>query len=267
MQIRWRPEIMDVELGFYAIRYHDKTPQVNLTVAPPGAPGFDPRYFNPVTGEIGNYQLAYGEGIKAYGMSFSTETMGANIAGEVSVRRNTPLVSDPSVSVNPVYAVGNSAHAQVSVIAFLQRNSLFDSASLTGEVAANTRTSITQNASALAANSSKSAWASRFVFEPSWYQVAPGWDMSAPIGLGYSTHGNSSVVSQFNGGVKKGGDLTLGIKGVYRQTWNFGLTYTQFLGTEGNSIEPTGPGGSGQVSFKQSLKDRNYISFSAQHSF
>lgn len=280
VQVRWRPQGHDVELGFYAIRYHDKTPQIYLFPSAAVVPGvglvvLDPANFNPGIGKLGHYQLVYPESIKAYGASFSTQLGDLNVAGEVSVRRNTPLVSDPTIvgatvpigstgdnNNNPLYAVGNSAHAQLSTIYILPPARLWNSANFLGEIAWNRRTSTTKNPEALAANSSRDAWALRFIFEPAWYQVSPGLDLSAPIGLGYSTHGNSSVVLAFNPGGKEGGDLSVGLKGVYLQAWTLGLNYTHYFGSEG-----TGLNAQGQFSFKQSLADRDFVSFSVQRSF
>ncbi|MNN23387.1 hypothetical protein D3C81_1367830 [compost metagenome] len=261
-QIRWRPEGSDLEFGFYAIRYHDKTPQFYLS------PGENP---DPAIGKLGEYRLVYPEDIKAYGMSVSTQVGEASVAAEFSVRRDTPLVSDPQIVApgsnfdndgHPAYAVGNSAHAQVSSIYILQPTSFWSSATALGEIAWNRRTSITKNPDALAANSSRDAWAMRGVFEPAWYQVAPGLDLSAPFGIGFSTHGNSSVVGSFNPAGKKGGDLNFGIAGLYQQTWKFGASYTHYFGETGNALNDAN-----QLSFEQSFADRDFVSLYVQRSF
>lgn len=268
VQLRWRPTNLDVEFGLYAIRYHDKTPQLYIR------PAFAGGTLDPATGQIGDYQLVYAEDIKSYGASFSTQIGDANVAGEVSVRRNTPLVSEttifgvttPETSANnsshPAYAVGNSAHANLSTVYILPQSDLWNTANFLGEIAWNRRTSITKNPEALAVNSSRDAWAMRFVFEPTWFRVTPDFDISAPIGVGYSAHGNSSVVSQFNPGGKNGGDLSIGLKGTYQQTWRMGLNYSHYFGSEGTALDT-----SGQKSFKQSLADRDFISLSVQRSY
>nr|WP_246542412.1 DUF1302 family protein [Collimonas antrihumi] len=84
-------------------------------VAPNGSI-INPNVVNLANGQIGEYSLAYGEGIKLYGASFSTTLGGANVAGEVSVRCNTPLVSTaqavlPGMNVDggsPLFAIGKS---------------------------------------------------------------------------------------------------------------------------------------------------------------
>src|SRR3546814_18308220 len=107
---------------------------------------------------------------------------------------------------NSLYATGNSAHAQLSIIQVFDGSPLWESANLIGEVAWNRRTAITKNAAALDPNTTRDAWGFRAVFEPAYYQVLPGLDVTVPIGFGYNPKGRSSVVGNFNGGVDKGGD-------------------------------------------------------------
>ena len=70
-QVRWRPSGHDVELGLYAIRYHEKLPQLYL-IPSAAVPGvglvvFDPANFASSIGKFGRYQLVYPENIKAFG--------------------------------------------------------------------------------------------------------------------------------------------------------------------------------------------------------
>jgi hypothetical protein len=261
MQLRWRPKGSDLEFGLYAIQYHDKTPQVYLY---PGV-SVDPGIL-----KFGEYRLVYpNQNIRSYGISVSTQLGDVNVSGEASVRRDTPLVSEPQFvaptadnEANAAYALGNSAHAQVSAIYIVPPGQMWNSAVFVGELAWNRRTSVTSNANALAANSSRDAWAMRFIFTPTWYQVSGLLDLSVPVGLGYSSKGNSSVVSQFNPGGKKGGDISVGLQGIYQQTWKFGINYAHFFGSEGTALNQLG-----QFSFKQTFADRDFVSLSVQRTF
>lgn len=266
LQLRFRPASIDAEFGLYAVQYHDKTFQAYLR--PVGLP---PPFGAGAPFPL-NYQLVYPENIKSYGASVSTLVGAVNVAAEVSIRRNTPLVSGPQVDGSidgsggigdqALYAVGNSAHINLSAIAFLNGNPLWDQANLLAEFGWNRRTSITKNASALDPNTSRDAWALRFLLEPQYFQVAPSLDLSVPIGLGYSRQGASSVVAQFNGGVKRGGDFSIGVKGAYQQVWKFGINYTKFLGKEGPAL-----GADAHFTFKQSLADRDFVSLTVQRTF
>lgn len=266
LQLRWRLDELDTEFGFYAVRYHDKLPQAYLR--PLGLPApFGLGAPFPL-----NFQRVYPEAIRSYGMSFSTSVGDFNVAGEASVRRNTPLVSGPQVDLSPdgsagignkaLYAVGNSAHLNLSTVYLLKPGPLWQGGSFLGEIAWNRRTAITDNKAALDPNTSRDAWGLRFVFEPSWFQVLPQLDISMPLGVGYNPKGNSSVVQQFNGGTRKGGDISIGLKGTYQQTWRFGLNYTHFFGSADGAL-----GADGHLTFKQSLGDRDFVSFSLQTTF
>lgn len=269
VQLRYRSEAIDTDFGLYAIRFHDKSPQLYLR--PAAIPNF-------ATGQIGQYLWAYPENIKAYGASFSKTVSYFNFAGEVSVRHNTPLSSDgqtdlfgivpaafggPSAPAdndkNPLYAVGNSAHAQLSWLATLPPNFLANETSFLGEIAWNRRTSITKNAGALNPNADRDAWNIRMIFEPSYRQVLSGIDLSVPVGVGYGI-GNSSVVGAFNG--DKVGDFSIGLNATYLDAWRFGINYTHFFGPEGTFLDAANHG-----SYEQSLKDRDFISMSVRTTF
>lgn len=257
VQARFR--IGEVDYGLYAIRYHDKAPQIYLR------PGVVPDF---ATGQIGQYLLVYPENIKSYGASATTTVGNVNFAAEVSIRRNTPLDSDAQLDPlgtgdnrnNPLYAVGNSAHAQISWLASLGPSFISKEADFLGEIAWNRRTSITKNPAALNINATRDASNIRMVYEPKYRQVWPGVDLSVPIGVGYGISGNSSVVGSFNGeGV---GDVSIGVSGSYLDVWRFGLNYTHYFGAEGTFIDAAG-----HRSFKQSLADRDFISFTARRTF
>lgn len=263
LSLRFSPEDWNTDFGLYAIRYHAKDPMI-YTRANPGGP-------NPLTGQLGEYQLVYAEGIRAFGASFSTSVGDANVAGEVSVRRNTPLVSVSQANPtglgdndsHALYAVGNSLHAQLSSLYSFNSNGIWDSASLAGEVAWHRRTSITKNAAALDPNSERDAWGLRMSFTPNFFQVYPGVDLSVPLGLGYNPKGRSSVISKFNNGVgDKGGDVSIGLQLEYLQTWKAGLNYTHYIGGSDNFLDSQNAN-----TYGQPLKDRDFIAFTVQRSF
>jgi hypothetical protein len=262
MQLRYRPEDADVELGFYAVNFHSKSPVVYAYLSPAFAPS--------------TFRMAFPENIKAYGASFSTTVGETNVAGELSYRRNMPLVAQggavtvlPGVVADnrdhPLYPVGQSLHAQVSWISLLSRSALWEGGSFVGELAWNRRLGIRENAQALDPNASCDAAAVRFIFQPTYYQVIGGLDLSVPIGLGYGLYGKSSVLNP-GFSVNHGGDFSIGIAGDYLKVWKFSLDYRYFFGTESTATGPT----NAQVqswSYNQSLHDRNFLALSVQRSF
>lgn len=268
VQLRLRPDGIDTEFGLYATQYHDKTPQFYVYPMSPPLPSI------PLT-----YKLVFPENIRAYGASFSTVLGSASVAGEISFRRNTPLVSrltllDQAGALsadndgNPFYAVGNSAHLNLSAIMSLSPTALWEGGTLLAEVGWNRRTSITKNPASLDPNVDRDAWGFRFVFEPAYFQVLPGLDITVPIGVGYNPKGKSSVVSAFNGGVHRGGDVSIGINGEYQKVWKLSAKYARFLGSENvRTIPNDSPTAPLMSSFGQTFKDRAFLSFSVQRTF
>lgn len=263
VQVRWRSAALDTDFGFYAIRYHATTPSnINNVLT-----GFPPAL------SASSYRWMYHEGVRAYGASFAKTLDEWSLAGEVSVRHNTPLASSGQSTLanvgvnaglnnssNPGYAVGESAHAQVSWIASLGPSFIAREASFVGEIAWNERTKVTRNAQMLNPNSDKSAVGTRMVYAPSYRQVAPGLDLTPSIGLGYTFGASSAVGPGF--GVNKGGDLNFGLSGVYLGTWNFALNYVHYLGKAAPTLDAAN-----NAQFKQALKDRNSLTFSVRTTF
>ena len=98
------------------------------------------------------------------------------------------------------------------------------------------------------------------VYEPTYRQVLPGLDLSVPVGFSYFPKGKSSVVSNF--GPDKGGDMNIGLKASYLDVWRFSLNYTHFYGSEAGYLDEAT-----HQNMKQSLADRDYVSFSIYRTF
>ncbi|MGA0609637.1 DUF1302 domain-containing protein [Caldimonas sp. KR1-144] len=276
VQLRWSPTGSDYEFGFYAAQYHDKTPAV---------PVFD--FVN------GNVHLAYAKNIRTFGASVTSSVGQLNWALEGSVRSNAPLTSDPAVlglgpilscgnsDSEPCFAVGRTAHLQLSGIYVLQPGALWGGGAVLGELAYNRRLKVTKDIFAIGPdgssaglggldpNTTKGAWAFRMLFEPQYFQVLPGLDLSLPIGLGVNFGGRSSAIFNYAGGASDAGDYSIGVKGKYLNAWNFGLTYTDYFGKAKTFTETlvAGAGSPRQLTFGQSLKDRAYVSFTASRTF
>ncbi|MDF1552935.1 MAG: DUF1302 domain-containing protein [Deferrisomatales bacterium] len=274
VQLRVRPGF-GLDLGFYAIQYHDKTPQIYVM------PGVDPNIgvINPGVldpsdpSKAGEYFLTYPENIRAYGMSATTTWDVWNFAAEVSMRRNTPLVSDPVTIIpafdlnagadnddNPGYAVGRSVHAQFNWFAVFGPSFISNEASFLGEVAWNRVTSITKNSDVVDPNAERTGLGFRMVYEPTYRQVMSGLDLSVPVGLAYFPKGRSMVVSNF--GPDNGGDMSLGLNATYLDVWRFALNYTHFYGPAEGALDSET-----HLSLKQSLADRDFVAFSVRRTF
>ncbi len=263
-QLRWSPEGSGVDLGLYAVHYSDKTPNVVLS---------------PLTGI---YRLFYQQNIKAFGASASTTLGSANIALEASVRHNAPLVNSGTADLfglvpvafggpaqaadndgNPSYPIGKTAHLNLSTLYQLPVFAYVPESTMAAELAWNRTTSVKRNAAALDPNADRDAWSMRGVYEATFRQALSGFDLSLPVGLSYSPKGRSSAVSAF--GVHHGGDMSVGLNGVYLSTWYFGLNFTHFYGPESTAVVLHGAGTA--YTYKQNLKDRDFVSISLRRTW
>ncbi|WP_447750114.1 DUF1302 domain-containing protein [Pseudomonas nicosulfuronedens] len=260
MQLRWRTETVD--WGVYAIRFHDKNPQLNVR------PDF--ASLNPVTGKAGEFYWVYPEGIEALGASFSTTLSNFNVAGELSTRWNQPLASTSQHALavgeainnddDPVYATGRTLHANFSWLASLEPNFIAAESSFLGEIAWNRVMSVSKNADALDPNADRDATSLRLVYEPMYRQIYPGLDLSVPIGASYTNGASEALGTGF--GTDHGGDLNIGLKGNYLNAWSLGLTYTHYYGPENTFLDADN-----HYTFEQSLKDRDFIAFTVSRTF
>lgn len=261
VQVKWRTENYD--FGVYAIRFHDKNPQ--LLVRP------DFANLNPLTGDAGEYSWVYAQGIKALGASFSTTVDAFNIAGEMSTRWDQPLASTNPRALLPgegisneaddaLYATGRTLHANLSWLATLSPNFLAQETSFLGEFAWNRTLSVTHNPDAVDHNADRDAWSFRTVYEPMYRQAFSGMDISVPFGVSFTHGASESLGAAF--GTDRGGDINIGVKGNYLNTWNLGLTYTHYYGPANTFLDA-----SNNYTFEQSLKDRDFVAFSVSRTF
>ncbi|EJM22901.1 Protein of unknown function (DUF1302) [Pseudomonas sp. GM21] len=259
LQLKFSAET--VEYGLYAIQYHDKTPKLYLKPST-SVPNFS-------TGQIGEYYWVYPEDIQALGASFSTTVEEYSFAGEASMRWNMPLVSNgqtvlPGVEANndsdPLYAIGRTAHVNLNVLASFGPNFIANESGLVGEMAWNRLLNVTQNRAALDPNVTDDGLGFKVVYTPTYRQFFSGIDISVPVGISYFPLGKSAVIGAF--GPDNGGDMNIGITATYLDRVTAGLTYTHYYGAEDTALN-----GATQFIMKQSLKDRDYLSFSVKTTF
>lgn len=266
LQLRVRTEQTD--LGFYAIRFHSKFPTlVPLIGITPGGPA--------PTG----YYMAYPEGTTALGASASRTFGNFNVALEASVRHNQPLASSqgadisaiapvPATNVtdNPGYAVGRTAHVNLSTIGSLGPSLLWKEATLLAELAWNRTLSITKNEAAKDPNGTRDGAALRFLLEPTYRGVADGLDVGVPVGLGWAPKGSRPLAAgNPNAWIPDGGgDMSVGLNAAFRDAWRATLAYTHYYGKAGSFNDATA---GNAYSWKQTLRDRDFIAASLSYSF
>lgn len=261
MQLRFKPEGTELELGLYAAQYHDK--------APSGLYGYvNAAGSSPV---LSSYRQVFAEDIKTVGASFSTAYGDFNFAGEASLRWNAPLVSNLQVIApgqaadndgEARYAKGRTAHVNLSTIYLLSPSALWDGGSILAELAWNRTLSVTDNRAALDSNTTRDATALRVLAEPAYFQIADGLDLSVPIGVGVVLDGRSSAVSKSGFGNSHAGDWSVGLKATYLQRWEMGLNYVNFFGAPEAGLREDG-----NFSYAQSLADRDFVSLYVKTTF
>jgi hypothetical protein len=283
--IQLRVNAFETDFGLYALRFHDKTPQIVTTV------GLGPMGPQPT----GVYQ-AYPQGISLFGASASRTFGDANVAIEASVRHNQPLASsggtvDTSALLstlmgvpvpandnrgNPAYAVGKTAHVNLSTLWTVPSTPLWHEATFLGEVAWNRMLSCTRNcvapapgAAPLDPNGTRDGVALRFVLTPTYRQVLTGWDVSVPFGFGWSPRGSRPLATGPGGFPPAGGgDMTLGLSGLYENAWSVSLAYTHFFG-RADTLISSNPAlaAAAPFTYGQTLKDRDFVAFNVRRSF
>lgn len=284
LQLRFTDD--ETDYGAYLIRFHNKNFQQvsnlgvrNVIFAGP-AGCVVPGSFSTGPASCGlvapkTYNLVWHENITALGMSASRTFGAVNFAVEGSVRDNQDLASSNAVNTqalggpatdnsdNPGYAVGRTAHINVSTLWQMPETALWREASLAGEIAWNRVMSITKNPEAIDPNATRNAVSLRLLFEPTYRQVMPGLDLGVPIGVGYTPKGSRSMALGPGGmPATGGGDFTFGLNGSYLDVWRFSLAYTHYFGPEGNFLDANN-----HYTYKQAMKDRNFISLSVRRTF
>lgn len=264
----------DTDLGFYVVRFHQKTPQlvpwIGMVVPP-----------DPVIGPVGpvGYMFAYHQGTTAFGASASRTFGDLNLAAEASIRHNQDLASGGQADLrllglsatdnagNPAYAVGKTAHVNASALWTVPRSPLWQEATFIGELAWNRVLSCQRNCqrgAGLDPTGTRDGWALRFILTPTYRQVMSGLDLDMPVGFGYSPKGSRPMALGTQGAFppEAGGDLSIGLNGTWEQVWRFGLGYTHFFGKADTWVTPTQ-----NFTYRQYLKDRDFIAFSVQRTF
>nr|WP_313408121.1 DUF1302 domain-containing protein [Pseudomonas sp.] len=261
VQLRFKPQGTELELGLYAAQYHDKAPSGLYGYVNTAGP-------SPV---LATYRQVFAEDIKTVGASFSTAYGDFNFASEASLRWNAPLVSNLQVIApgqaadndgEARYAKGRTAHVNLSTIYLLSPSALWDGGSILAELAWNRTLSVTDNRAALDSNTTRDATALRVLAEPAYFQIADGLDLSVPIGVGVVLDGRSSAVSKSGFGNTHAGDWSVGLKATYLQRWEMGLNYVNFFGAPGAGLREDG-----NFSYAQSLADRDFVSLYVKTTF
>jgi hypothetical protein len=206
-------------------------------------------------GRFGLYNVAFGEDVDIYGLSYSRNIGGTSVAAELSYRDNMPLVSDivqvlPAPLVQPGSgaiattaipesgtpgALGETMHGLVNVLGVIGQTPLFDTANWSTELTWMTWLDVSQNEAVFKGRRGydqidavdKNYFGLAANFTPTWFQVFPGVDILAPLSWSQGISGNAAVTAGGNDG---SGTFGIGVAADIRQKYRVDLKYVGFYG-------------------------------------
>jgi hypothetical protein len=211
------------DFGFYFVNAHSKAPSFTLEYE-----GILPT----------SYHIQYFEDIQGYATSFTTVWGDTNVQGEVSY-----LVDAPAVDADGAPMEADFLRAQLGGSLVLSPNVLWDTASMSFELAATHLTS--HDSDELRFDDFAALYSLRI--EPQWNNVMQGLDMFMPV---FWQHSVGGIVRESNI-IEDAKTLNVTLKGVYLQRWITQLGYTTYL-----------DGGADNL-----VTDRDNISLSVSYSF
>jgi hypothetical protein len=221
---------------------------------------------------LGKYGWVYKEGIKTMGMSLSKEMFGISWGADFVYRKDNALnpglsesLSAPGVlyaskdDVNPGKrypgATGDTAHIVMNGLGFLDGEwGLWDGGRYLVEVTLSTLLkydNFEEKANAFIREDKLCSHVAG-IFQPTWFQVRPGWDLNMLSSISYATSCRQAPVSA--GGTQDVGNGSLGFAVDIEQTWNVALAYNIFFGPQAN----------GTAAF---IKDRNNVALTVKRTF
>ena len=304
LMAKWQPDWFDGALGFFYRKTSDTLPFFLIDAPNLHQPG--------LAGVEGiNYFVSYGSNIDLYGVSLATNLGDVSIGIDINYRENMPLVSNFTI-INPTLrgvadlgvinganliaerpehgktgvATGNTLHAVMNAMAFLNENVLWESATLIAEAAITHLIDVKSNEHTYKGHSSyqgidradNTSLTLALNFTPTWFQVLPGLDVSMPLSGNIGLSGQSAVQL---GGNEKSGSISIGFGADLYQKYRFSLKYVDNFGpykvcsTGTDNNTPGANGGyqciAGQITSQAGLmpvlRDRGTLTFSFQTTF
>jgi hypothetical protein len=225
--------------------------------------------FNPLTGQIGSYQLAYPRDAQLFGASYSASpTFGSypvNFGVEISERHHEGLSSGGSVAPlsgsdqnHVYYPVGDVGHFLVSFIYASPPLPMIksDQASVTAEFGASKLLSVFENRANLYAKTNGVAVDGTVDVGLSYFDIYPAVDMAPALGISYAPLGNSPEGYFVHGG----GSLSLADTFTLNKVYNLTLQYRHYIGSLKTTL-----GGASDPS--QTLYGKDFLGLEADTSF
>jgi Protein of unknown function (DUF1302) len=252
-------------------------------ICPAQAPCPNNAVVDPDAGTIvyGKGRWLFKEDIDMYAISLAKEIAGVSVGADIVYRQGTGLAPDLAASLGRFYnvpaafeglvgpllpgeiipgdidsydsdnylgPVGDTWSVVVNGLGLLSDNGIWEGGSYIVEASFTMLDDCTDHCQLLDYRVEEGDVVSSLgvVFNPTWFQVFPGWDLSTPLSVSYTIDAEKSPFTF--GGDKGRGNGSVGMVFNINETWNFAARYNVFFG-------PVSAGIGGL------LKDRDNVSF------
>ena len=226
LMMKFTPAWMDGTLSVVYRRYDDKN------------------YGHFVLG-AGTYRYVANRNIELYGVTLNKNILGVAVGAEVSQRKNQTLPSPGgAIAANSASKIptGETMHALINGTKAWGKTSVWDTATLVGELTWSHLSRVSTNVASFQGNSlagcinntlrlaagcpTKEAYRLDLLFNPGWQQVFPGVDLSMPLVYQIGLKGNTPAV----GSGQNEGSMTyqIGLSATVFNVHFFSLAYTGF---------------------------------------
>lgn len=218
---------------------------------------------------LGYYTWVFKDDIQTMGISLSKQMFDISWGADFVYRDDNAIYLDTTSSIllglpdigsagpgdNYPGATGDTVHIVLNGVGFLNGEwGLWDGGSYLVEVTASNLLHFNKNEEVANVFIREDKWCSTVAgrFTPVWYQVRPGWDLSAPTTFSMGTSCRQGLTA--GGGNQDVGNGSVGLAVDIDQTWNVALNYNIFFGPQ-----PNGPAAY--------IKDRDNVSLTVKRTF
>jgi hypothetical protein len=221
---------------------------------------------------IGKAKWMYKEDVDLFGMSFSKDLGGVSLGLDLTARRDTPLRSDLALALQqfnnypaplapaleglvgpefdfdnadgnnyPRVPVGDTYHATFNGIGVLNDNGIWQGGSFAFELVLAYLDKVTQGENLLLGTVTPAVSLEdgdtysnlALAFNPTWFQVFPGVDLTLRTNVNMALHGSAP---NGLGGDDQVGLGTVGLEASVNQQWTADIRYNFFFGPQQNGI-------------------------------
>jgi hypothetical protein len=218
---------------------------------------------------LGYYSWVFKKDIETMGISLSKQMFDISWGADLVYRNDNAIYLDLTSSITQGLshigaaspgsdypgATGDTVHIVLNGVGFLNGDwGLWDGGSWVVEVTASNLLHFNDNEELANVFIREDKWCSTIAgrFNPTWYQVRPGWDLSAPATFSMGTSCRQATTA--GGGNQDVGNGSIGLAVDINQRWNVALNYNVFFG----------PQEYGPAAY---IKDRDNLSLTVKRTF